>query len=45
MVYTMPILAACTLVAANLYDENENRVDEDGDNYGSESIGGDGLDG
>ena len=32
MIYTMPMLAACTLVAANLYDEkeNENRVDEDG---------------
>jgi hypothetical protein len=47
MIYTMPMLAACTLVAANLYDEkeNENRVDEDGSNDGSESADGDGLDG
>lgn len=47
MIYTMPMLAACTLVAANLYDEkeNENRVDEDGSNDGGESADGDGLDG
>ena len=32
MIYTMPMLAACTLIAANLFDskEIENRVDEDG---------------
>ena len=32
MIYTMPMLAACTLLAANLFndDETEIRVDEDG---------------
>ena len=32
MIYTMPMLAVCTLIAANLYGEEktENRVDEDG---------------
>ena len=32
MIYTMPMLAACTLLAANLVndDETEIRVDEDG---------------
>ena len=32
MIYTMPMLACCTLIAANLFDadEVENRVDEDG---------------
>jgi hypothetical protein len=41
MIYTMPMLAVCTLIAANLYgeEEAENRVDEDG------SPDGDGLDG
>jgi hypothetical protein len=41
MIYTMPMLAVCTLIAANLYgeEETENRVDEDG------SPDGDGLDG
>ena len=41
MIYTMPMLAVCTLIAANLYGEEEieNRVDEDG------SPDGDGLDG
>ena len=41
MIYTMPMLAACTLLAANLFndDETEIRVDEDG------SPDGDGLDG
>jgi hypothetical protein len=40
MIYTMPMLAACTLLAANLFndDETEIRVDEDG------SDGGDGGD-
>ncbi|MDC0440028.1 hypothetical protein OAL76_02475 [Gammaproteobacteria bacterium] len=43
MIYTMPMLAACTLLAANLFndDETEIRVDEDG---GDGSDGGD-LDG
>ena len=36
MIYTMPMLAACTLVAANFYDEKENMTrsisyDNDGD--------------
>ncbi len=57
MIYTMPMLAACTLIAANLFgeDEVENRVDEDGSPEG-ESVnaemammvdedGGGGLDG
>ena len=41
MIYTMPMLAVCTLIAANLYGEEETeiRVDEDG------SPDGDGLDG
>ena len=41
MIYTMPMLAVCTLIAANLYgeEETENRVDEDG------SPDSDGLDG
>ena len=41
MIYTMPMLAVCTLIAANLYDDEEveNRVDEDG------SLDGDGIDG
>jgi hypothetical protein len=32
MIYTMPMLAVCTLIAANLYGEEETeiRVDEDG---------------
>ena len=32
MIYTMPMLAACTLMAANLFndEETEIRVDEDG---------------
>jgi|TARA_Y100000385_G_C13081928_1_gene634395 hypothetical protein len=32
MIYTMPMLAACTLLAANLFDDSETeiRVDEDG---------------
>ncbi|MDA9997098.1 hypothetical protein N9E66_00845 [Gammaproteobacteria bacterium] len=32
MIYTMPMLAACTLLAANLFDDSEMeiRVDEDG---------------
>lgn len=36
MIYTMPMLAVCTLIAANLYDndEVENRVDEDGSQDG-----------
>lgn len=43
MIYTMPMLAACTLLAANLFndDETEIRVDEDGGDGGD---GGD-LDG
>lgn len=43
MIYTMPMLAACTLLAANLFndDETEIRVDEDG---GDGGVGGD-LDG
>lgn len=38
MIYTMPMLAACTLIAASLFnnDETENRVDEDGSSEGSE---------
>ena len=36
MIYTMPMLAACTLLAANLFndDETEIRVDEDGSDGG-----------
>lgn len=43
MIYTMPMLAACTLLAANLFndDETEIRVDEDG----SDGANGDVLDG
>ena len=43
MIYTTPMLAACTLLAANLFndDETEIRVDEDG---GDGGVGGD-LDG
>ena len=43
MIYTMPMLAACTLLAVNLFndDETEIRVDEDGGDGGD---GGD-LDG
>jgi hypothetical protein len=35
MIYTMPMLAVCTLIAANLYGEEETeiRVDEDCINY------------
>ena len=46
MIYTMPMLAVCTLIAANLYDDDEvgNRVDEDGSQDGGEIDGGD-LDG
>ena len=43
MIYTVPMLAACTLLAANLFndDETEIRVDEDG---GDGGVGGN-LDG
>ena len=43
MIYTMPMLAACTLLAANLFNDDESaiRVDEDG---GDGGVGGD-LDG
>ena len=46
MIYTMPMLAVCTLIAANLYDDDEveNRIDEDGSQDGGEIDGGD-LDG
>ena len=46
MIYTMPMLAVCTLIAANLYDDEEveNRVDEDGSSDGGDLDGGD-LDG
>ena len=46
MIYTMPMLAVCTLIAANLYgeEETENRVDEDGSPDGGDLDGGD-LDG
>ena len=46
MIYTMPMLAVCTLIAANLYDDEEveNRVDEDGSPDGGDLDGGD-LDG
>ena len=47
MIYTMPMLAVCTLIAANLSDDDdevENRVDEDGSQDGGEIDGGD-LDG
>ena len=42
----MPMLAVCTLIAANLFnsEEIENRVDEDGSSDGDSSDGGD-LDG
>ena len=41
MIYTMPMLAVCTLIAANLYDEEEteNRVDEDGSPDGGDLDG------
>ena len=48
MIYTMPMLAVCTLIAANLYgdDEVENRVDEDGSQDGDGgSLDGADLDG
>ena len=46
MIYTMPMLAVCTLIAANLYDDEEieNRVDEDGSTDGGDLDGGE-LDG
>jgi hypothetical protein len=46
MIYTMPMLAACTLIAASLFDDDktENRVDEDGSSDSGEIDGGD-LDG
>jgi hypothetical protein len=46
MIYVMPMLAVCTLIAANLFnsEEIENRVDEDGSSDGDSSDGGD-LDG
>ena len=38
MIYTMPMLAVCTLITANLFDskETENRVDEDGSAEGED---------
>ena len=46
MIYTMPMLAARTLIAASLFndDKTENRVDEDGSSDSGEIDGGD-LDG
>ena len=43
MIYVMPMLAVCTLIAANLFnsEEIENRVDEDGSSDGDSSDGGD----
>jgi len=48
MVFTMPMLAITTLIATNIFKDNEdveNRVEQDGVNPDSNTDGMDGMDG